>query len=302
LRTSLHSASRPRGTAAALPALSLLTALEHLDLSRNELKCEASSTSNNLLRPLAALTALRTLHLEHNWLRDAGLGSLTSCQRLRDLHLGAAALTDGDIADLATLTSLQSLRLTGPAVRGAIGSALSHLQALTRLDLSYCFDEPEDCDEALKSVVQIPSLRALHLEQALCGSLAAMTALTALTHLNLQHSAVDDDLLEDVVKLSSLQHLQIADSDGEDVTHAGVVLLQRLPALRRLEMTLCELDYGTVSDFMAFPQLQTLVMGYQIPSTAWARYFYDMAAGPSLQTVLSMLRAHGVDALERLRE
>jgi hypothetical protein len=126
-------------TNVSLAAVADLVHLRALDLSQCDLLTDAG------LDMLARLYHLEELSL--GWCRsltDAGVSTLSKqsgrAAHLRILRLARCALTDMGVGHLVHLTALEELDLNGchRLSSDATGKALSRLQNLTTLDVSYC--------------------------------------------------------------------------------------------------------------------------------------------------------------------
>nr|GMC73480.1 LRR receptor-like serine/threonine-protein kinase GSO1 isoform X4 [Ipomoea batatas] len=113
--------------------LSHLKRLEVLDLSYNEFQ-------DNILRPLGALTTLRSLNLNNNMLSatNVSLQALTSLKNLKVLDLSYNELNGSIPPAIGALSALVSLSLQENSLGGTLPTeGFCKLKSLEELDLSY---------------------------------------------------------------------------------------------------------------------------------------------------------------------
>nr|GMC74971.1 LRR receptor-like serine/threonine-protein kinase GSO1 isoform X4 [Ipomoea batatas] len=113
--------------------LSHLKRLEVLDLSYNEFQ-------DNILRPLGAVTTLRSLNLNNNMLSasNVSLQALTSLKNLKVLDLSYNELNGSIPPAIGALSALVSLSLQENSLGGTLPTeGFCKLKSLEELDLSY---------------------------------------------------------------------------------------------------------------------------------------------------------------------
>jgi hypothetical protein len=177
---------------------------------------------------IAALHRLEYLDLGFCGLTDEALRHLGGVRALRVLRVDRNHLTDDSLRHLARTKALESLKISGrDGIRGPGLVHLSGLDALKELDLQYA---PLDCD-------WLRELKGLPLEKLMLSKtpledahLAHVGELTDLVILSIDRTNITGAGLANLTKLKSLQQLYINETPALE----GVKYLRELPSLNHL--------------------------------------------------------------------
>lgn len=185
---------------------------------------------------LAACDSLRSLGFVAMPVQAQQLRQLRQLPELRALSLANESIKI-DRAAVAALSELQALRhldLSYDEVDPAAIARLAELPALTSLLLGTARSGPGDVTAQLASVAQIRTLRALFFagdfEPMPAEALQTLRGLPNLIALQLTNCSLDDDGLAALPR--TLQHLQLPALDP--ITPTGIASLVELGALRSL--------------------------------------------------------------------
>lgn len=229
----------------ALPAaLGELTALQHLDLSGNDL------AGVELPAELGQLAALQTLDLSDNALAGPIPAELGALGRLRSLNLSNNALSGPLPPQLGALTRLQILDLHANALAGPLPAELGALRELHTLDLS----SNQLAGPLPAELGRQRALQTLNLSHnALSGAIPPKLGdLGTLRRLDLSYNALDGPLPWTLSQLTALEYLDLGHNQ---LTGELPAVWSLLPALRHLD-----LSYNALSGYLpaAYGQLATL--------------------------------------------
>jgi hypothetical protein len=125
-----------------------------------ELILDAGVITDDGIKNISRLPALRHLRLRNSPVTDVGLERLADCKSLRILNLPQSEATAAGIATLAALPKLRNLRVGGERLEGATAESVAKLTNLRSLHL---IGVPID-DEGLRLVAALPKLQSLYLD------------------------------------------------------------------------------------------------------------------------------------------
>ena len=266
-----------------MPSLAHLTGLEELDLQNSnyismttgkaeyldEKASRPCSVSPDGLRPLAAITALKRLHLP-NYITDEHLVALAQIASPKRLVIRTSYLTNAGIAKFALLPSLEELAFSGKNVSDA---GLANLSPLPKLQYLYYWGP--NFTGASFSYLKIPSLKILHLgefpvtdadlsglggiaglerldlykKQITNAGLVHLRVLRSLKMLDLSWTAISDDGVAQLKDMKSLEWLNIdcfGNGETSSITDRSLSYLPELKNLRSL--TLSSYSSSPISD------------------------------------------------------
>jgi hypothetical protein len=247
--------------------------------------------TDELLSKLKTLPKLRELHIETTkGITEAGLAHLAKMSRLENLSLYAIntdgpGLGDDAIRSLVGLESLRELSITECGTSDAGAKLLEKLPQLTSLSLR---QEGRLTDEALKSIANLPRLKALALDSyvgterlgwmrfsaagvrqlkelkeleslRLVGQEVPADALAfpKLTSLSLGHSAVDDDAAVKIGELRELRNLELTYCAIGD---AGLKSIAALPELLRLNISSSQITDAGIERLRTHKKLEHVTL------------------------------------------
>lgn len=214
-----------------MQAIGRMTSLEHLYV-------QGSVTANGLAQ-LTVLPALEELSIAREGARGdisgTGVEQLVRCRNLKRLWLANYDLGDDGLAAIATLP-LEYLALSQSDVSWNGLGALKGLQGLRTLHLDHT---PTAGQPALAFLEHLPALEALELPtgEFPASEWAHLERLKNLSQLNIYAplgTAVDDTVLPHVSALASLRHLGLVRTA---ITDEGMRPLGKLSDLRSLTIT-----------------------------------------------------------------
>ncbi|KAK9839333.1 hypothetical protein WJX84_001952 [Apatococcus fuscideae] len=247
-----------------LRCLSGLTLLTQLELS----ECSLKTMEYEAIACMSSLQFLSLTWLDQLWLE--GILELTRLGRLSQLDLRHSDSSDrrGSLAAAATrslagMVQLESLCLRGTEVITPHAYLLTSLTRLTLLDLSECCQSQGSCVGQLTCLQRLEhlnlrwirnlefdfqwfrqwsDLRTLQLDfiEGVCNSAAVINQTgLRLESLSIRScKSVNDEFLEHLACVTSLQYLDISHNDGASV--AGLGHISRLPDLKVLRMQKCD--------------------------------------------------------------
>jgi Leucine-rich repeat (LRR) protein len=234
----------------------------HLDLSKNyvgsdgvqvlsQLPNLSRCVSLNLLhnsicaggaRAIAKMTNLVSLNLKGNHICDDGIRALSSLSNLTDLNLENNNIYAKGMEGLRYLTALKYLNLAGNNAdiivlvlnqpgnnANTVGTAvLTHLQALTELDLSR--NRVEDATDFLLHLTALTSLnlRSNHTHNV---GIQPLAQLTNLTSLDLSDNPISELGVEVLRHLTRLVALRLCENHVGPPAAAAIALLSNLTSL-----------------------------------------------------------------------
>lgn len=142
-------------TESAIAALQALPSLEHLLLSSPR----PGQINDTLLARLDRLGRLKTLHIPHSAVTDAGVRAIARMfPDLEELGLCMTAVTNLGLKYLALLPRLRTVLLCGRSFTPEALEALSGVRSLRRIELAYTGIERED---ALRFARERPATEVL---------------------------------------------------------------------------------------------------------------------------------------------
>ena len=194
---------------------------------------------------LAGLKTIEALNLQNTKVGDSGVESLHEMASLAHLNLAGTAIGDGAITTISDLMELETLDISGTAVSSV--NYLSGLEKLQRLNAS----------NTQVTTLSLRQIKWLSLGGNPLGDreLARLSGLSALTHLELWRTGVNDDNAASLAAMSQLQHLNLA---GTAISSAGLMKLRPLANLQSLDLTETQVDDSGIAALQSFPGLQTL--------------------------------------------
>lgn len=183
------------------------------------------------LASVAKLPDLRQLCLTKTRVSDAGLSYLQSTP-IESMHLVGTRVTDVGARNLSKMASLHELQLKSTALTDSGLQALSHLPALSYLDVEHT----DITDEGVKS----------------------LTGSKSIVHLDLSRNRIGDKALKYLETMPNLKELELAYTV---VTDRGVESLKSLPSLRNVDLTRTSIDDGAMKSVSDIVSLETLRIG-----------------------------------------
>lgn len=209
---------------------SSLPNLEILLLGEN-LQSPDFQFNNDSLRDIGtALKRLLRLSLYRTSVTDEGLRGLASLSALRTLQLGHSNLTDAAPSIMATQhPELESLELSNSLITGSTLSQLKSLDRMTVLKLSGC---ERLRDNEFTQIEELTNLQELHVSATCFGDrhISVIQQLPNLTRLIAKHSELTDEGLK---HLGATPSLQLIDIYSCPVTADGVAsVMTKHPTLQ----------------------------------------------------------------------
>jgi Leucine-rich repeat (LRR) protein len=208
-----------------------------------QLSIDATSTmftgrpkpDDRCMRHIAALTALKVLHLGFTDITGRGMKAIAGFESLERLTL-PDRIDDADMARVATLKSLKGL-YWGPEIR-VTDAGLRHLTKLPLLE-ELAIGGIHISNDGLAHVAKLPRLRYLMLRgrhQRLTD--AGLVHLQNAPSLKILHfgglRTITDAGLEHLSRIPSLEIISF--HWNENITNDGIAHLKKLPALRKLDI------------------------------------------------------------------
>ncbi|CAL9092975.1 unnamed protein product [Musa acuminata var. zebrina] len=249
------------------PSLLLLTHLERLNLSHNDLSTDG-------LHWLSRLTSLRYLDMSfvnlsmasHDWLQAVNMLS-----SLEELHLHDCGLTDiPSSLSHVNLTALATLDISDNLFNSTIPNWLWKLHRLSYLDLSFSMFH----GNISAGIGNLADLRELHLsDNSLSGPVPTEIGnLNSLQLINLTNNLLSGSLPTEIGKLSNLNILSLSSNSLEGtVSELHFARLTKLSELDLSENSLViSVDYNWVPPFqLRSIQLKSCKLGPAFPR--WLR-------------------------------
>ncbi|XP_065010657.1 receptor-like protein EIX2 [Musa acuminata AAA Group] len=249
------------------PSLLLLTHLERLNLSHNDLSTDG-------LHWLSRLTSLRYLDMSfvnlsmasHDWLQAVNMLS-----SLEELHLHDCGLTDiPSSLSHVNLTALATLDISDNLFNSTIPNWLWKLHRLSYLDLSFSMFH----GNISAGIGNLADLRELHLsDNSLSGPVPTEIGnLNSLQLINLTNNLLSGSLPTEIGKLSNLNILSLSSNSLEGtVSELHFARLTKLSELDLSENSLViSVDYNWVPPFqLQSIQLKSCKLGPAFPR--WLR-------------------------------
>lgn len=252
--------------------------LQHLDISDNDICRQAGAQS--LMQPLAKLTALSSLNLAQNSLKDDGfhaigdaLSQLTLLQYLNLSCCDISELGSDDVSShVSPCTSLKELRYSGNVASGRLMTFLCGLSALE------CLHAGSSMIHLAPYVGKLTQLQELNVECTQCSHDAQWyeisAQITKLTNLRVFHASVHQvspqgipALAKLLAALPDLEDVSFSDSETYRHATASVELAQALSKASRLShITLSNFGVGpdvaqAVTDSLqALPELRGVTL------------------------------------------
>ncbi len=177
---------------------------------------------------------------------DEGLESLVG-RPIVSLSLSQTSrITDAGIRNVARLNKLQKLDLT--KVSGITDGALLEIAKIKSLKILILNDQTQFSDRAIAAMSQrLPNLRELFANSTRVSSQSclAFSKMKKLTVLALENCKLVD---ADLVNLSKIQTLNclFVNGEGSFITKRGLLVLDRLPALTLLRVSIPPADAETI--------------------------------------------------------
>ena len=247
-----------------------------------ELKMPFFKTSDESLKHVASLTALRKLNLSMCKVSDEGARHLIHLTELENLNLFGTNIGNLGHAHLATLRQLKILRLANNGNEEGLrhlkdlnmveelkigyglgypvtASGIKYLQGMSNL-ASLRLDGCEIPDEALEMIGMFGKLNLLHLEDGTMTD-AAVEHLSGLVHLR-SLSLKDCDQVGDagVAHLQPLAGLTYLNLAGTQVSDKGVVHLARLKQLSSWSLAATQVTDRGVKSLGSLQRLRQLIL------------------------------------------
>ena len=225
-----------------------LKSLQLLELASSEFK-------DVDLKHCLKLEKLTHLDLSYTSHADPAVKICRSIPGLTSLVLCKIEITDACFEELARYPSLISLDCSSCSkLTSKVFGSLPKFKHLTRMDLSGLQVSLADC----KILANLP-LRDLHLRNSGVDGdgLAEIAKISTLTHLDIAQSTADEAAIEALTKLKSLQHLGLNNTNCTDNT---IERLLRLKNLSRLELRDTFISDKSAAHFAKMPGLEYLYL------------------------------------------
>lgn len=223
--------------------------IEILDLTGVELKD---------LSPLAQLTKLKSLDLQHCFVTDEKLSFLENLNSIETLILGSTEITDKGVETLARLPRLKSLSLPHCRITDAAVPALINCESLVEIQLAYQIGNSFDPDESYISKQGLEKLKSAkpHLDiygteafpifatvrlrdedgesitrELMLDDLLRIHDKSSVTMINLAYSILDDAQFKPIAQFEKLEELYLGRTWITDDSLAQISTLKHLKAL-----------------------------------------------------------------------
>lgn len=229
------------------------------------------STGKANTSPLGKLTSLQRLDLEVDAENDQALSGLATLTNLEDLRFKDSSFTNTSqvaLEPISKLTNLKRLSVSGSFSEQAV-TPLANLKKLNTLFIHQTFNkvEPRIGDATLKWVGALSELKAFALlgntteDQRLPVTNAGIAELSKLPleQLYLCNVAIDDNVVEHLVKMKDLKVLSLKHTD---ITPAGLNKLAEMSNLKTI--------YLENNEKVSFEDKKELANDY--PSINWSSF------------------------------
>jgi hypothetical protein len=242
----------PSGSDADLAALARLATIEKLTAANTR------DVTNEGMKPVAKMPALRALDVEQTDVNDAGLAILASAPKLEDINLKKCDLTAEGYKHLAEIKTLKRIRAAQTNTDDACLAAIAGMAHLELLDLQDCNRITADglavlknfknlrslrlwgetvSDQVMGYISEAKSLKSLSLDKTAVGAdgLAQIQGLTGLTEMSFfGANNITSDAIE---KLKPFAQLRTLDLRNTAVGNKGMVHLKGLSKLKQLDLS-----------------------------------------------------------------
>ncbi|WP_437222484.1 leucine-rich repeat domain-containing protein [Planctomicrobium sp. SH661] len=221
--------------------------LAHLEglTELTDIKLRSYSVTDLGMNSLAKLTNLRTVSLEDCSVADDGMVPLLTLKKLRVLNLMRTAVGDAGLAHFSEMP-LVTLNLRDTAVSGpGLDSLAAARETLTTLDLS----ELRINNAGVAHISSFKNLQNLDLWNASIDrdGIALLTPLAGLKSLNLEGCRdVNSDAAKELVKLTKLESLNLAETGVDD---SGLKQLGELQRLKELVIFRADVTSDGIDNF-----------------------------------------------------
>ncbi|KAK1564354.1 hypothetical protein Q3G72_001371 [Acer saccharum] len=323
---SLNVADCHRVTSSALWALTGMTCLKDLDLSR------CTKVTDTGISHLISISTLEKLFIPETGVTASGVALLSSLKNLSVLDLGGLPVTDMALSSLQVLTKLQYLDLWGSKLTNKGAAVLQMFQELSFLNLAWT---------DVTKLPNLPSLECLNLSNCTIDSIlegnedkAPLTKISlagatfineteaflyletsflsfldisnsslnrfqflpqmkALEHLDLSSSMIGDDTAELIACIGgNLRNLNLSKTR---VSSAALEILARhLPNLETLSLSGTLIDDVAISYISMMPSLKVI----DLSNTDIKGFFQQVGAETDL--ILSLTALQSLNHLEKL--
>ena len=223
--------------------------IEILDLTGVELKD---------LSPLAKLTKLKSLDLQHCFVTDEKLSFLEDLSSIEALYLGSTEITDKGVETLARLPRLKSLSLPHCRITDAAVPALIKCESLVEIQLAYQIGKSFDPSPSYISKQGLEKLKSAkpHLDiygteafpifatvrlrgengesitrELMLDDLLRINDKSAVTMINLAYSILDDAQFKPIAQFENLEELYLARTWITDDSLIQISTLKHLKVL-----------------------------------------------------------------------
>ena len=220
--TNLHLTEKPN-----IPDLSsICSSLVKLKSFR------AENISDGDLFELRKLSLLETLDFPRSKITNEGLLVICTMQKLKSLALkGCISISDDGLSSITLLTSLKELDLSGCRITDASVQYLTQIPSLTHITLQ------ETCITDITLVQLVDKTKSLqYINIAACKlvtnhGISFLSKLPYLEGLNLSHTCLNDDGLNNVSGLANIRTLNISNTQISDEGLRHVSLMTSLREL-----------------------------------------------------------------------
>ena len=179
------------------------------------------------LKRIAHLRKVQSLTLID--FRTVDLEQIKKMKSVSFLALISCSITDSDMSTIATMENIETLDLSGNTISDRGIQDLTKMQGL----VDFTLQEVSITDKAIQAIGTLPNLRTLDLSTSTITNADLAHLPPQLIELHLANCSIND---EAVVGLAKLQHLQMIDLSGTQITDQGLVSLQSLKHLYALDI------------------------------------------------------------------
>lgn len=199
------------------------------------LNVQGATLTDAQMSAMCGLTRLTSLSLESCRVSDNGFREIGSLSRLELLDLTGTPIGDEVVTRIAGLKELRALWLVG---RGISDRGLRKIAGLDKLD-GLMLTDTNVTSDGLTALARHASLKELSVEGSHVRILEPLRNLTLLFSLNLAETAVDNESMKSLASLTSLDCLEIPNTDVGD---------NGLSNLRGLAMSRLVLNHTRITD------------------------------------------------------